>query len=267
MPTEAIADLSYDQTRIVVKCDFNSKDLVLQLAGAKWDKERLVCTLPVSWASAKQLRALFQERLEIGDDLYKWAVEEMQTRVGPCLELRGVTELSDSSELCKGLYPFQEAGAKFLIIAQQALLGDPMGAGKSFTAIAAARYIEEQGLSGGSLPALIICPASMRKGWQREIETRWPGVPTYVVEGDKKKRVARITACDITPGFCIIHWEVVRLHSRLAPYGSMALSEEEKRPKELNKINWKLIIVDEGHRLASPTAACTRAVWALGKGL
>jgi SNF2 family DNA or RNA helicase len=85
----------------------------------------------------------------------------------------------------------------------------------------------------------------------------------------------------------IINWESVRLHSRLSGYGSIRLNscavcggipdprpgEEykgavteakcEKHPRELNKIKWGTVIVDEAHRMKDPNAKQTRAVWSV----
>lgn len=61
----------------------------------------------------------------------------------------------------------------------------------------------------------------------------------------------------------IINYESVRLHSKLAKYGSIALSEADRTLKELNQVPWACVIVDEAHRLANPKAQQTRAVWAV----
>lgn len=264
MPDQVKAEIWNDRIRL--EASFFDKDLSMQVPGARWNREELFCHVPLTWASCKQLRGIFEERLEIGDNLYKWAFEEIQSRVNPCMNLRQAIKGSGSIELCDGLYPFQQAGAEFLILAEQAILADLMGSGKTIQAIAAARAIEERNYEGreGSLPALIVCPQSMKRTWATEIEKWWPGVPTYIVDGTKKKRSEKILACNENPGIVIINWESVRLHSRLSPYGSIALSPEDRTPKELNQIPFRLIIADEAHRMKDPTSKQTRAVWNVG---
>ena len=61
----------------------------------------------------------------------------------------------------------------------------------------------------------------------------------------------------------IINWESLRLHSNLAPYGSMALTDTEKEPKELNEIKWESVVADEAHRASDPKSKQTRALWAV----
>jgi len=252
MPTEVAAEIWGDRIRLDL--GFDDKDHAMIVPGARWDREEHFVHVPLTYPACKQLRGIFGDRLEIGDSLYKWATAELQIRVMPCMNLRQATSLEDPPNLYDFLYPFQQAGAQFLIEAGQAILADPMGAGKTVQAITAARAVE-------GIPALVICPATMRKTWVKEIKKWWPGVPTYLVDGPKKKRSKIILDCLTNHGICVINWESVRLFSRLSPYGNMALSDEERRPKELNQIPWKLVIVDEAHRAKDPTSKQTRAVW------
>lgn len=62
----------------------------------------------------------------------------------------------------KTLMPFQEEGAAFLAARTRALLADEMGLGKTISALAA---VEKLGLSN----VLVICPASVRSNWAKEI--------------------------------------------------------------------------------------------------
>ena len=75
------------------------------------------------------------------------------------------------------LYPFQKDGVKQLLSSDNNfLLADEMGLGKS---VQGAMYLK---LKKDSLPALIICPASLKLNWAREIEN-WTGYKTYVING------------------------------------------------------------------------------------
>lgn len=74
----------------------------------------------------------------------------------------------------------------------------------------------------------------------------------------------------------VINWESLRGHSRLAPYGSVALarctacggqnskvSENrcEVHPRELNGIDFRAVVADEIHRSKEPKSKQTRALW------
>ncbi|TCJ20152.1 DEAD/DEAH box helicase [Parasulfuritortus cantonensis] len=68
-----------------------------------------------------------------------------------------------------GLYDFQVDGVRHLLGATSALLGDDMGLGKSRQAVVAAH------LAAGEGRVLIVCPASLRINWEREILAVLPG--------------------------------------------------------------------------------------------
>jgi len=74
----------------------------------------------------------------------------------------------------------------------------------------------------------------------------------------------------------IVNWESLRSHSRLAPYGSIALKKCkehggadpkisanacEVHERELNEIEFRSVIADEIHRAKDPKSKQTRALW------
>lgn len=77
------------------------------------------------------------------------------------------------------LYPFQVRGALFLAFSRRALLADEMGLGKTVQALAAAVYLKKKGLSKR---ALIVCPASLKRQWLREI-VRFTNESVEILEG------------------------------------------------------------------------------------
>jgi SNF2 family DNA or RNA helicase len=71
------------------------------------------------------------------------------------------------------------------------------------------------------------------------------------------------SGCTCSDVVIVVNWDSVRLHSRLAPYGSISLSDAEREVKELNELNPRAVFMDEAHRLKSPKTAWTRAAWAV----
>ena len=76
-----------------------------------------------------------------------------------------------------GLYAHQRAGVAFLLSRRRAILADDMGLGKTRQAIVAAREAAPDG------PFLVICPASVKLNWRREIELVEPDADVQVLHG------------------------------------------------------------------------------------
>lgn len=157
------------------------------------------------------------------------------------------------------LLGFQRAGVAFLVKSRRALLCDPMGTGKTAQLIRTLQVLQETGEN--PFPALVVCPNSLKLStWARELTAWAPEITYQVVDGDAGKRRKQLAA-DVQ--VFILNWEAVRLHSRLAGYGTIALKDKEKEPKELNKLGLRTVILDEAHKASDPTTAQTRAVWAV----
>lgn len=275
-----VAELDGD--RIVLITNYSQKDLVKQVPGATWDRttNRWQCRL--SWAACLALRGIFGAQLQVGPALTAWATVEYETRVAPCMALRtarSTEELPDFSpgsrahrvlqELARvedelaatglTLYPFQRTGAAFLATGTWAALLDEPGSGKTPQTVVGLRISHA---IDGALPALVFCPGAMRHTWKREVERWWPGTRAVVVSGTPLKRRKTLAATDDWD-VAVLSWDSARLHSRLAPYGSIALTDKDREPKELNEIEWRSVVADEAHLLRNSTKQ-TRACWAVG---
>lgn len=89
--------------------------------------------------------------------------------------------LSDTA-ISAGLRDYQVAGVRFLLGRTSCLLGDDMGLGKSRQAVVAGR------LAAGSAPenrVLVVCPASLRINWEREIRAVYPSALVGMVGEDR----------------------------------------------------------------------------------
>ena len=82
------------------------------------------------------------------------------------------------------LYPYQIEGVSFLAATGRALLADDMGLGKTLQAISAAVWLKEY---EGIRKILIICPASLKQQWAREI-AKFTDLETQVIQGTPSQR-------------------------------------------------------------------------------
>lgn len=271
----------YDATTstFAIATQWSEKELIQQVAGARWDPEGKIWRVPATWPAVVQLRGVFKESFTLGqsliDEVWRWR----NTWVDEALSLRqqieptpGYTFEQDPGE---HLYPYQEAGVQFALTAGSGIIADEMGTGKTITLTG---FISAQ-YDSSVLPALVICPNSVKYHWAAALERFAPHVKPFVIDGSlPKKRKALKEARQSSHAVVIVNIESVRLFTRLAPYGSIKLkrcrecdprhgdeglstSRCDVHRKELNDFNFKLVILDEAHRVKDPRAQQTRAIW------
>ena len=260
-------DIDNGGEHILITAEWRLKELCKSLPGASWSPSDQVWRVPLSWTTCLALRSTFRNDLVIGPLLAEWAANEVATRINPSNAFREL-ETYEGDEI---LFPHQRAGVEFLATAKRALLADEPGLGKTAQAIRALKMLHERGEE--IFPVLIVCPNTLKKNWAREFTKWWPEVPTQVIKGSAVQRKRQFE--DPSQVF-IINWESLRTHSRLAPYGSVALTrcracggQDEKisetrcevHLRELNHIDFKAVIADEIHRSKDPKSKQSRALW------
>jgi SNF2 family DNA or RNA helicase len=254
---------------IIINAEWRLKEVCRALPGSKWDANKNVWRIPVSWTGCLSLRSTFGEQLQIGPGLAQWAKDEKVNRIEPCNSLREL-EAADFGD--EDLFPHQRAGVEFLSKARRALLADEPGLGKTAQAIRSLKRLQDLGEE--VFPALIVCPNTLKNNWEREFDRWWPGVNVQVVKGSA---IQRRKAFEEEAQVYIVNWESLRSHSRLQSYGSIALarctecgghdtkitaSRCEVHKRELNNIDFKAVVADEIHRSKDPKSKQTRALWA-----
>jgi SNF2 family DNA or RNA helicase len=271
-PVPVNVELAQDGERIVISADWRFKELCKSLPGSSYDGPTQSWSVPASWSSCLALRSTFKSDLELGESLKQWAGELKINFVEPAMALRDVEHLPDG-EGDEDLFPHQRAGVKFLATAKRALLADEPGLGKTAQAIRGIKAIKDAGED--VFPVLIVCPNTLKKNWQREFNKWWPEVNVKVIKGTPIQRRKQFEEEGVD--VYVINWESLRTHSRLAPYGSIALArcpeckghdervtinKCEVHERELNKIDFKAVVADEMHRSKDPKSKQTRALWA-----
>jgi SWI/SNF-related matrix-associated actin-dependent regulator 1 of chromatin subfamily A len=254
---------------IVINAEWRLKELCKSIPGASWSAKEQVWRIPTSWAGCLALRSTFRDDLVIGPSLSSWAAGEVAKRITPSNELRDLEITDDGDE---DLFPHQRAGVKFLATARRALLADEPGLGKTAQAIRALKALHDRGED--VFPALVVCPNTLKKNWEREFEKWWPGVDVQVVKGTATQRRAQF---EHPANVYVVNWESLRTHSRLSPYGSIAIakcpdcgghdervtpSRCESHKRELNLIDFKAVVADEMHRSKDPKSKQSRALFA-----
>ena len=140
------------------------------------------------------------------------------------------------------LYPYQIEGVAFLAGTGRALLADDMGLGKTLQAIAAAVWLREH---EGVRKTLIICPASLKHQWAREIE-RFTGQETQIIQGPAPERGVQYRR---EAAFFIVNYELILrdlsvINETLRP--DLVIMDEAQRIK-----NWRTKIAASVKRIPS----------------
>ncbi len=100
------------------------------------------------------------------------------------------------------LFPYQVEGVAFLASRGRALLADDMGLGKTLQAIAAGAWLADH---AGVQKILVVCPASLKQQWAREI-AKFTGRSVQVVQGVAENRGVHYRADAL---FFIVNYELV----------------------------------------------------------
>ncbi|MDX9840927.1 MAG: DEAD/DEAH box helicase, partial [Desulfobulbus sp.] len=140
------------------------------------------------------------------------------------------------------LYPYQVEGVAFLAGTGRALLADDMGLGKTLQAIGAAVWLRQH---EGVRRVLIICPASLKHQWAREIE-RFTGLETQIIQGPVAERGVQYRS---DAAFHIVNYELILrdlavLNETLCP--DLVIMDEAQRIK-----NWRTRIATAVKRIPS----------------
>ena len=126
----------------------------------------------------------------------------------------------------------QKEAIKSLVENKKFILADDMGLGKTTSTIIAA-------LETGAKKILIICPASLKINWQREIEN-YSNKPTSIIEGKKWE----------DGDFIIINYDIIKnFHD-----------EKKKSDSVLLKTKFDLVIIDEAHYIQNKQAQRTKLI-------
>ena len=126
----------------------------------------------------------------------------------------------------------QKEAIKSLVENKKFILADDMGLGKTTSTIIAA-------LETGAKKILIICPASLKINWQREIEN-YSNRPTSIIEGKKWE----------DSDFIIINYDIIKnFHD-----------EKKKSDSVLLKTKFDLVIIDEAHYIQNKQAQRTKLI-------
>ena len=127
----------------------------------------------------------------------------------------------------------QKEAIEKLVGSKRFILADDMGLGKTTSTIIAA-------LETGAKKILIVCPASLKINWQREIEN-YSDRSTFICEGKKYS---------VDSDFVIVNYDILKnFHD-----------SKDKESSLLEQSNFDLVILDEAHMISNVQAQRTKII-------
>lgn len=161
------------------------------------------------------------------------------------------------------LYPHQEDAVKFLTSKKKAILADDMGYGKTTEAIVSALVDDYKHV-------LIVCPASVKETWKKELSLYVDESDIVIVNGNEWKDAKfTIINYDILDNFYTIPTQVVKTKElnvddkgnvvkqtkeRTIVSRSNKIISEAMSKSQLFTSHFDLFIIDEAHRLSNATS-------------
>lgn len=136
-------------------------------------------------------------------------------------------------------FKHQTEGRNFLVKKSKAILADQMGLGKSFTAIMAAIDSGEN--------TLVLCPASLKTNWAREILQVDDNATITILNGAKEEPYSQGQGTN----WLIVNYDIV--------------AKEENRAK-IKAFGFETVILDEAHYIKSSKSQRTKATLKIIKG-
>lgn len=202
--------------------------------GARWDPARRLNVAPLDKVSGilKRLReAGFAVELEepLREILEKMSAQEWLDRQAAEERLDAIDkDIKKRTNGKRALKPYQRVGVAWLLARFGALLADDMGLGKTLQALAAIPV---------GAPVLVVCPASVKGSWRKEVHTWRPSLPIAVLDGRANFRWPRrgeivvvnyeILPSDIHARGCVDRWcSGCSVFLKGVPEGLVLISDE-----------------------------------------
>lgn len=218
------------------------------LPGARYDKNTKAWSVPITMNSIDAVSDVLAKyaKTELPfceSDTFHDGINDAVTAVTAKLEASSASSVSrETLSLHRASHPdmvrpFQLAGIKWAVENKQTIIADEPGLGKTIQSLLAVAEDD-------AFPCLIICPASLKLNWKREIglwiKDGQRGEPNiYIASGTKPKGLPVLGG---PIDFFIINYDILYAWADI-----------------ISSYPWKSVIADEAHGFKSPRARRTVA--------
>lgn len=226
-----------DQINVMFTYDAVKVRLVKKIPGVTWSTKTKGWVAPLS-SLPQAIDWAENFGLDISTEIRNIAAAE-KSRTEEMLTASRQTDADfDIDNLVGQPFPYQKAGIRYVISAlnqasfrKGVIIGDQPGLGKTVQSLGVLE-------ATNAYPAVIVCPATLKLNWQKEISRWLPHRTTQVLAGK--------TPTDVEADIAIINYDI------FAPW------IEQFR-------DYRAAVLDESHYCKSPKAARTKAALKLSK--
>jgi len=238
--TKDVRVIDFVDGRFLITFSYNPAlvEAIRSVPGRRWDKEQKQWHVPTELGAMTALRTFSEaQAFDVSDQ----ALAELSTRLQTAKEMTAISSAHDADLEVQGLggtlLPFQKAGVAYVVKAKRVLIADEPGLGKTVEALASIQ-------ATGGYRAVVVCPASLKLNWRKEVLKWLPGRTVHILDGRALAPTSFYEA-DIV----IVNYEVLASHV-----------------EKLLQVGFRTLIADESHYLKASKTMRSKAVMALRKG-
>jgi SWI/SNF-related matrix-associated actin-dependent regulator of chromatin subfamily A-like protein 1 len=151
------------------------------------------------------------------------------------------------------LYDYQIEGIGKMVASKKIINGDQMGLGKTVQTIMSIEKSQ-------AFPCIVVCPASLKYNWQKEIEM-WTNHKALILSNETKKSFIYFYQANL------VHYFIVNYESISKFFVSENFTQQKFELKDVvfkpEKNFFKSIVFDEAHRLNNPLTRQTKLSYGL----
>lgn len=197
------------------------------LQGARWVPEEKVWAFPITEPNVDYLLEISRYDTALTQDALM-AISAREEIIDFWVQASCATDADIRLKPGFGLelLPFQRAGVKYAVNSKSCIIADQMGTGKTIQSLAAVHQLQ-------AFPLIVVCPASLKINWLREVERALPSRTVSIWSTTKP--------CPKTD-VVVINYDILK-----------------KKKKDLLSLNAQGIIFDESHYLKNYKAQRTKA--------
>ncbi|OFY50971.1 MAG: hypothetical protein A2W85_05000 [Bacteroidetes bacterium GWF2_41_31] len=205
-----------------------------------------------SWIEDEKATELLNFIEEAGKNPHVCIRPEVIEKIGAAFELKMMESLRtgttpDYNSIKAELYPYQKEGIEFSLFRKNAIIADEMGLGKTIQAIGVA-VLKKQIF--GFTKTLVVCPASIKEQWKKEIE-KFTDEKALIVQGLPDERALQYKNADCL--FVIVSYETVmrdQVAISKAGFDFLILDEVQRAKNYETKTADSLKRIEVKHKLA-----------------